>query len=222
MNRSRVTLVLLLCGLAYGPAFCEDANPPKDWNRPSQSLTGPSGYISLPSSETTDFETLSLGLHRFGIGLLYSWPRNVEYGFSFDLKEITTSSLDQTRQAFSPNAKIRFLNSPKWGSAAGGFYRKTYYGVYEHRIFIPVLTLEGGGSVTNFQGIDTGRGFAALVYETSLSRYMVELDGRTLQPSVGWRYMIASWIALDASLSNTRDYNNKFQNFSFGLTLLSR
>jgi len=220
MNRSFFTF-LLLPGLASTPAFSQQGNPPKNWIRPAQSLTGPAGYVTLPSSEVTDLKNLSLGVHRFGVGFLYSWPHNVEYGFSFDLREITTSSVDQTRQAFSPNAKIRLLNSPKWGKVAAGFYRKTYYGVYEREIVSPSLTAEGGGSLTNFAGVNTGRGFAALVYNTSLSRYMAEVDGRSLQPSVGWRYMLASWIAMDVALTNMRDYNNKFENFSFGLTLLS-
>jgi len=221
MNCSRLITALLLSGSLCASALCEDSNPPKDWNRPAQSLNGPTGYIAFPSSETTDFENLSLGVHRFGVGLLYSWPRNVEYGFSFDLNELTTSSVNQSESAFSPSAKIRLFDSPKWGSAAGGFYRKTYYGVYEHALFAPVK-IEGGGSVTNFQGVDTAKGFAALVYETSLSRYMAELDGYTLKPNVGWRYMMASWIAMDITLSNIGGDNNKFENFSFGLTLLSR
>lgn len=222
MIRSRVPLAFLSAVLACAPAFGDNATPSRNWNRPSQSLTGPTGYISLPSSETVDYENISLGVHRFGVGLLYSWPRNVEYGFSFDMNDITTSSYGQTRQAFSPEAKIKLLDSARWGRVAGGFHRKTYYGVYEHSLFMPSLTVEGGGSVTNFQGINTGKGFSALVYQTSLSRYMLEVDGRNGEPSVGWRYMLASWISMDVSLSNIWLYDQKFNNFSFGVTLLSR
>jgi len=205
-------------GAVPAPAFAQ-IEQSATWSRPSQSLLGPTGYINLPSSETVDYENLSFGIHRFGLGVLFSWPRNLEYGVSFKLQEITTSSFEQTKQTFSPSAKLRLLNSPKWGRAAVGFRRKTYYAVYEQELVRP-LNLEAGGSITNFAGVNTGTEFMALVYKTGLSRYMAELDGRTLQPAVGWRYMIASYMAMDLLWVNIRDFNNKFENFAFGLTLL--
>jgi hypothetical protein len=212
-------LLLLFC-----PLFCAD----DDYNIDAQALPGYTGYILAPSIDTTEFKKAGLSLHRFLLGLTYGWPRNAEFGVSFDLKEITpiTPFTRDTFRARAPalsfHGKLRLLESgPTRIGLAVGQWRHTSY-VLAAAPTWHGWRIEGGPSFRRRSDETTSTAhFLATSFTRGIHRTMVDYDGQTNSANLGWRTLISDNIRIDLFWTRLGQQNDFFDRFYFGVNITS-
>ncbi len=214
--------MLLAVALASATAVCAD----DDFDLTAQSLRGPTGNIVAISGKTLEYKTGSIGLHRFILGLSYAWPRNVEFGTSFDLRDATpiTPFTRKTYRERAPHinlhAKYQFLHAEKaWVDGAVGVIRHTYYLAISPRE-LGGFRLDGGPQHARLSNGDRTVGFFSSVsYSFTVQKLMVDYDSLDKRAAAGWRYLLSDAIRLDLFLTKIGEPMNFFDRIFFGITI---
>lgn len=173
-----------------------------------------------------EYKTGSVGLHQFVMGFLYGWPRNVEFGTSFDLRDATpiTPFTRKTYKERSPHinlhAKVQLLQKERaWIDGAIGVIRHTYY------IALSPPTYFGfqfdGGPVyrRRSDGSHTAGFFSSVSYTFNVQKLMADFDPLERQAAVGWRYLLSDSIRLDLLLTQIGEPIYFFDRVIFGITI---
>jgi len=198
----------------------------EDFTLDGQSLQGHTGYVLVPSVHPLRYKQGSIALHRFTLGLAFGWPREVEWGLSFDLREVTpiTPFTRDTFRARAPlvnfHGKYRFLRAEKHGlDLAVGQWRHIPYLLLSPKAILG-WKLEGGPSFRRRSDETTRPGhLLALSHTGNYQRAFVDYDSQTNSAGAGWRYLLSDAIRLELMFTQIGRKANKFERFIFGVTI---
>ena len=185
----------------------------------SQCLTGITGNLTAPSPHTVPRDTFSFGLHRFNIGINYGLDNYWETGVFFNLKEYehftSTSIAIHTKYHL-----IKQRAGEPFDFSAGAYNDSVYFVLGRQFEQLSDTVIESGVDISGSADGKFGY-FVSLAKPTKFSYFILDYKSRTAQTNFGWRVLLSPDVKLDLFLINLDRIRNAFDNFIFGLTLVS-
>lgn len=191
----------------------------------SQSLLGYTGNIMTPSPYILPHKKFSFGLHRFNVGVLYGINSWWETGINFDLKQFTPVSSERFNEKLLETAVhtkyhlIRQYPDDQPLDFSVGLRKETFY-IVTGRQFSELFDcfFESGLDYEYLQF----NYFVSINKPFKYSCFIFDYRSRTSETNIGWRVLLGSpKVKLDLFLIDVNHMKDFFDNFIFGLTLVS-